>query len=74
MTGTVLVTLHHKGDATVIVKRNLYAIEDSWDFLRQLQDWYGCLPWQLDGGDMQFVAYFSENADEYFLAVFNPDN
>lgn len=72
MTGSVLVTLHHKEDVTVIGKKRFAIYSDCWDMLKELQDWFGCLAWQHDDS-MQFVAYFGEDKDEYFLASFYED-
>lgn len=73
MTGSVLVTIHHKEDVTVVGKKRFAIYDDCWDMLKDLQDWFGCLAWQHDDG-MQLVAYFSEDKDEYFLATFYEDN
>lgn len=73
MTGSVLVTLHHKEDVTVIGKKKYAIYHDCWDMLKELQEWFGCLAWQHDDS-MQFVAYFGEDKDEYFLATFYEDN
>lgn len=72
MTGSVLVTLHHKEDVTVIGKKRFAIYDDCWDMLKELQDWFGCLAWQHDDS-MQFVAYFGEDKVEYFLASFYED-
>lgn len=72
MTGKVLVTLHHKEDVTVVGKKKYAIYDDCWDMLRDLQEWFGCLAWQYDD-NMQFVAYFGEDKDEYFLASFYED-
>lgn len=72
MTGSVLVTLHLKEDVTVIGKKKYAIYGDCWDMLKDLQEWFGCLAWQHDD-DMQFVAYFGEDKDEYFLASFYED-
>lgn len=73
MAKTIMVTLHRNEEVAVVCKRKyVCSYDDCWDMLRDLQDWFGCLPWQYDD-EMQFVAYLNKAKNEYFLATYYND-